>query len=195
MELTAMRYKDYVWPHNPATYSIDFARDVALLKAAGGGCFLQDMGMRCRVMRGEGEFVGANAYDEFKRLATVFYEGGAGQLIHPVWQTAKAHFVTLRLVQKPFVDYVQYSFEFREAQGFFEDDLRMIRSAKESGVHSDTEKAAQMAEETLYHTVRSGDTLWAIAQQYGTALPELLAKNCQIKNPNLIYPGEKVRVR
>lgn len=194
MELTTMRYKDYVWPHNPATYSIDFARDVAALKAAGGGCFLQDMGMRYRVMRGEGEFVGANAYDEFKRLATVFYEGGAGRLIHPVWQTANAHFVTLRLLQKPFVDYVQYGFEFREAQGYFEKDFKTLWSAQEDGEMTGAEEGEAVAE-VFYHTVRSGDTLWAIAQQYGTALSELLAKNPQIRNPNLIYPGERVRVR
>ncbi len=194
MELTTMRYKDYVWPHNPATYSIDFARDVAALKTAGGGCCLQDMGMRYRVMRGEGEFVGENAYDEFKRLATVFYNGGAGQLIHPVWQTANAHFTALRLVQKPFIDYVQYSFEFREAQGYFKNTLEMLWSPSGNGAADGTQNEAQ-ASEAVYHTVRSGDTLWAIAQKYGVGLSELLAKNRQIKNPNLIYPGEKVKVR
>lgn len=194
MELTAMRYKDYVWPHNPATYSIDFARDVAALKAAGGGCCLQDMGMRYRVMRGEGEFVGEGAYDEFKRLATVFYDGGAGQLIHPVWQTANAHFTALRLMQRPLVDYVQYSFEFREAQGYFENTLTKLWSPSGDGSAADAQGGAK-AQEAIYHTVISGDTLWAIAQRYGVGLPELLAKNRRIKNPNLIYPGEKVRVR
>ena len=26
MLLTPMRYKDYIWPHNPATYSITYER-------------------------------------------------------------------------------------------------------------------------------------------------------------------------
>ena len=194
MELTTMRYKGYVWPHNPATYSIDFARDVAALKAAGGGCCLQDMGMRYRVMRGEGEFVGEGAYDEFKRLATVFYEGGAGQLIHPVWQTANAYFTALRLVQRPLVDYVQYSFEFREAQGYFEEGLKTLWHPQEDGGSADAENETQVVE-AVYHTVRSGDTLWAVAQAYGVELSNLLADNRWIKNPNLIYPGERVRVR
>ncbi|MBQ3497418.1 MAG: DNA circularization N-terminal domain-containing protein, partial [Oscillospiraceae bacterium] len=146
-----MRYKGYVWPHNPATYSIDFARDVAALKAAGGGCCLQDMGMRYRVMRGEGEFVGEGAYDEFKRLATVFYEGGAGQLIHPVWQTANAYFTALRLVQRPLVDYVQYSFEFREAQGYFEEGLKTLWHPQEDGGSADAENETQVVE-AVYHT-------------------------------------------
>ncbi|MBQ3497276.1 MAG: LysM peptidoglycan-binding domain-containing protein, partial [Oscillospiraceae bacterium] len=47
----------------------------------------------------------------------------------------------------------------------------------------------------VYHMVRSGDTLWAVAQAYGVELSNLLADNRWIKNPNLIYPGERVRVR
>ena len=32
MLLTPMRYKDYIWPHNPATYSITYERQVAVHK-------------------------------------------------------------------------------------------------------------------------------------------------------------------
>ena len=37
-----------------------------------------------------------------------------------------------------------------------------------------------------------GDTLWGIAGRYGVTLSALIAANPQIKNPNLIYPGQKV---
>ena len=40
--------------------------------------------------------------------------------------------------------------------------------------------------------VRKGDTLWGIAGTYGVALTELIRANPQIKNPNLIYPGDRV---
>ena len=39
-----------------------------------------------------------------------------------------------------------------------------------------------------------GDTMWGIARRYGVSLTDLIALNPQIKNPNLIYPGQKVRV-
>lgn len=39
------------------------------------------------------------------------------------------------------------------------------------------------------YTVRPGDTLWTIAQTYGTTVSHLVAIN-NIANPNLIYPGE-----
>ena len=95
MLLTPMRYKDYIWPHNPATYSITYERQVAVHKIPFGRHYMQDLGMGCRIMRGQGEFAGKGAYDEFKQLATVFYDGGPGLLIHPLWQTASAYFVEL----------------------------------------------------------------------------------------------------
>ena len=30
MKLTPMRYKNFVWPHNPRIYSIDYARKMAV---------------------------------------------------------------------------------------------------------------------------------------------------------------------
>ena len=73
-----MRYKDYVWPHNPRVYSIEYERSMGAWKVPFGRYQLQDLGPGHRVMRGEGEFVGEGAYEEFKRLATVFYSEGPG---------------------------------------------------------------------------------------------------------------------
>ena len=73
MKLAAMRYKDYVWPHNPRVYTIEYERRMGARKVPFGRYFLQDLGPAQRVMRGEGEFVGEEAYAEFKRLASVFY--------------------------------------------------------------------------------------------------------------------------
>ena len=45
-----------------------------------------------------------------------------------------------------------------------------------------------------YHTVKYGDTLSGIANKYGTSLGWIIKKN-NISNPNLIYPGTKIRVK
>ena len=37
--------------------------------------------------------------------------------------------------------------------------------------------------------------LWELSQRYGLNLSEMIALNPQIKNPNLIYTGQEVRVR
>jgi spore coat assembly protein SafA len=44
------------------------------------------------------------------------------------------------------------------------------------------------------HTVERGDTLSEIAEKNGVSLSALIAANPQIKNPDLIYPGEKISI-
>lgn len=184
MLLEPMRYKNYIWPHNPRTYSISYERQVAVHKVPFGRYCTQDLGMSCRVMRGEGEFVGEGAYEEFKKLATVFYAGGPGLLIHPVWQISSAYFTDLKLEQEPLPDYVRYSFTFREDYDLYSNQLRLLGGEEPLG----EEERVSGAE----HTVVSGETLWCIARHYGVDLAALLGANPGIKNPNHIYPGDKV---
>ena len=54
------------------------------------------------------------------------------------------------------------------------------------------EPQSTMQKETIY-IVKSGDTLSAIAQKYNTTYQELAKKN-NIANPNLIYPGQKIKI-
>ncbi|HEX7816409.1 LysM peptidoglycan-binding domain-containing protein [Dyella sp.] len=44
------------------------------------------------------------------------------------------------------------------------------------------------------YTVRSGDTLSGIASSHGVSLAALRAANPQIANPNLIFPGQSIRI-
>ena len=187
MQLTPMRYKDYIWPYNPATYSITYERQVAVHKVPFGRYYMQDLGMGCRVMRGQGEFAGEGAYDEFKKLATVFYGGGPGVLVHPVWQIANAYFTSLKLEQEPLPDFVRYSFEFRERYDGYSEEM----SALDAGGGASAQIAGNAGQENVC-TVVSGDTLWGIAQRYDVALEELLRANPGIKNPNLIRIGDRV---
>jgi LysM repeat protein len=46
------------------------------------------------------------------------------------------------------------------------------------------------------HIVRRGESLHRIARRRGTSVNRLLQLNPQLRrNPNLIYPGEWIRVR
>lgn len=191
MILTPMRYKGYTWPHNPRVYSIDYQRVVAVQKVPFGSYQLQDLGRTRRVMKGEGEFTGEGAYEEFKKLASVFYGGGPGLLVHPLWQVANAYFVALRLEQAPRPDYVRYSFEFWEENSTYSS----VITRTVENVRSGDGTAAQSGTQAVYHRVVKGDTLWALSRRYGLTLAELIALNPQIKNPNLIRVGEEVRVR
>lgn len=44
------------------------------------------------------------------------------------------------------------------------------------------------------HTVVSGDSLWKIAVRYEVGLSEIKAANPQIKNYDLIYPGQTIHI-
>ena len=195
MELSPMRYKTYTWPHNPRVYTIDYERKMALHKTPFGLFHLQDLGRTNRIMEGEGEFVGEDAYTQFGQLANAFYDSGPGLLVHPLWQAANAYFVSLRLEQEPRPDYVRYSFAFWEDDSWYT-GLAVRESGAGAGTQGETDAGGgTAAREPAYHRVVKGDTLWALAGTYGLSLEELIALNPQIKNPNLIVVGEEVRVR
>lgn len=44
------------------------------------------------------------------------------------------------------------------------------------------------------HTVQSGDTMWKIAVKYQVGVSEVIQANPAVKNPNLIYPGQKLNI-
>lgn len=219
MKLSSMRYKSFVWPHNPRVYTISFQRNMALHKVPFGRYRLQGLGMTRRVMKGEGEFAGEDAYRQIQALSGVFYENTPGVLVHPLWNTTSAWFVNLELVQEPREDYVKYRFEFWEDYTGYQTGVETIAPLKAAapvaavkvaganaggtaggnGVTGSQENTAGggsgQPATALTHRVTQGQTLWGIAQKYGLELNELIALNPQIKNPNLIYVGQEVRVK
>ncbi|MCG8471161.1 MAG: LysM peptidoglycan-binding domain-containing protein [Desulfobacterales bacterium] len=61
-----------------------------------------------------------------------------------------------------------------------------------------TAKAREVSSETgVYYTVKKGDTLWGLSQQFSDdpfTWPALWSENDQLKNPHLIYPGQKLKL-
>jgi len=51
---------------------------------------------------------------------------------------------------------------------------------------------AALAQST--YIVKSGDTMWKIASRYQVGISEIISANPQIKNPALIYPGQKITI-
>ena len=47
---------------------------------------------------------------------------------------------------------------------------------------------------SITHTVEKGDTMWKIAVKYEVGLSEIKSANIHIKNPDLIYPGDKLYI-
>lgn len=175
--LTKMRYKSFVWPHNPSSYSISFARNQAVHALPMGDYQIQDLGRTCRIMKGEGAFYGPDAYRTFQALARLFDEGTPGVLIHPVWQTSLAYLSELELLQEPRADYVRYRFTFREAGA----------EARQETITGDAAPKCVI--------FREGDTMLALAGRCGLTMDALAALNPEIGNFSHVTAGQEVRVR
>ncbi len=173
--LSAMRYKNFIWPHNPRTFHIAWKRRVAVLDAPGGSFHVQELGKTCRILQGEGEFFGRDAYATFEALAATFQQDGPGMLVHPVWSSERVYFTRLELTQQPRQDYVAYAFEFTEAQ-----PLAQTKGNPSSLVSGQR------------YTLAPGDTIWSVALRYGLDVEALLAKNPGISNPNALRAGQEV---
>ncbi|WP_353096291.1 LysM peptidoglycan-binding domain-containing protein [Tissierella praeacuta] len=189
MKLAPLKYKNYTWPVNPTTYSLRFEKNTAIHHYPYTNINeVDDTGMKPREVSGEGEFIGPGAYEEFKKLASVFYSSGPGLLVHPIWQIQQAIFNRLEVDQEPTPNYVKYSF------GFIEHMPEVKVQEKKSVTVSNTAQKVQLKASTKTYTVKKGDTMWAIAKKNKMSLKQLVAKNPQIKNPNLIYPGNKINL-
>lgn len=73
--------------------------------------------------------------------------------------------------------------------------LVLLISSAVSGL---AETAQEISSETgVYYTVKKGDTLWGLSKKFSDdpfTWPDLWSKNGQLKNPHLIYPGQKIKL-
>ena len=107
--------------------------------------------------------------------------------------TTTAWFAALELRQEPRRDYVAYSFEFWEVVGGNNVPTLTTRKVETDGTAGTADAGSQRGAQ--WHTVARGDTLWGLSRRYGVALSQIIALNPDIRNPNLIYPGQKVRIK
>lgn len=73
------------------------------------------------------------------------------------------------------------------------DDRKKALGSRYDAVQKIVNKKLEAAK-AVYYYVRSGDNLTKIAKMYGTTVDNLVKMN-GIKNPNLIYAGQRIRVK
>jgi hypothetical protein len=169
-----MSYKDYIWPRNPETLTVARAKNVGKYPVPHVGNVLQDLGAGSRTVRGNGIFSGAGCAEEFQRLAAVFAEEGAGQLILPGMAPFSAVFSLLTQKGDPHPDRIEYGFEFCEDGS----------APERESVVSDTK----------IYLCKEGDTLFSIAASNGIGVDALLAANPEIQWPDAPGVGTAVTV-
>lgn len=97
------------------------------------------------------------------------------------------------------VGYIYYSIELKRYRSYAAKKVVIVTKQntknKTAAVKSKPPRSVEKPKQKT-HTVVSGDTLWHIAKRYlgnGARYPEI-AKLNNIKNPNLIYPGQVFKI-
>lgn len=174
MRLAPMSYRDYVWPHNPESIRVSRAKSIRSYSVPDGGDVLQSMGNGGRTVTGSGAFTGENCMEEFACLTETFSESGVGTLRVPGFEPFEAVFSSFSMKGAAQPNCVQYEFE------FLEDGSPAEEQANVSGPQS--------------YVCKGGETLWSIANQFGTDTEALRVLNPSIEWPNSLAAGTEVRV-
>lgn len=64
-----LKYKTFVWPHNPTVYKEEYLREPQYYKGDDGEYYFDAMGDEKLTITGTGAFFGDDAFVQFKKLA------------------------------------------------------------------------------------------------------------------------------
>lgn len=171
MITSKIRYKGYLWEHNPKTLVITTKQKLHEQIIPNGNAVIQDFGKKSRVVKGTGMLFGENCLEQYDKILKLQNKKGSGILSLPNTKPFYAYFKSIELDCDPTPDMVTYNFE------FVEDLSRSVVS----GTYR-------------YHTVVEGETLWHIANEYEISIEALVLLNPQIKRIDELKSGEQVRV-
>lgn len=206
--LPSIVYKDFVFPNNPATTSYKIDRSYVKHKYPElSGAELEDLSPNACVITGNGEFFGPNAYSNWNQLLREYKKVGVGNVSHPIFtDITRGLMVSLTADVEPMPEYVKYSFEIvadteptiNECIGRYISVLSQAIDTSGSGAGGNGGGSGNGGGE-LVHTVVSGECLSVICARYAAKFstviswPKIATYN-SLKNPHLIYPGDKIKI-
>lgn len=170
MELALMRFKGFTFWCNPM--NLEITRDkgmITYVKPLAGEEKAQ-LCPECRVIKGKGELNGKDCIVQYESLCKLFAESGAGVLSLPVAEPFMAYFKRLDVDADATPDRICYSFEFVEAESFYENVMPEL------------------------HLVSEGETLFDIAYEYGVSVDRLVKLNPSVRRPDEIEVGKEIRL-
>lgn len=198
---TQFKIDDFVFPIPPKD-SLDFNMDrsIAKLEFPGGPPVYQDMGMGEKTLELSGSFTGADALLDNDRLETLWWNGKEMQLSYgDIQKRVRIQNYKPKIRRNDRVDYtLSLIICFPEDQLL---DLSNVQgqSFVEAAAHiasADPEDIDKTLDRT--YTVKSGDTLWAIAAKsdvYGDGtMWETLAKGNNITDEYSLQVGQVIKI-
>lgn len=205
MALSKIIYKDFEFPYNPANTSYKIDRTYIKHKYPElAGNELEDFGSNACVISGTGEFFGDDAYVNWNKLLKEFKKKGVGQVSHPIFTDITRGLMTsLRADVEPMPDYVKYSFEIvADTEPSLKESVSVKIVSNNSGdgnKNNGGSGSKSNGSGELVHVVVKGECLSVIcsryAKKYNTTISwRKIAEYNKMKNPHLIYPGDKIKI-
>lgn len=171
MKLCAMRFCGHTWHHNPKSLEISSGKKVVELEIPYADDVVKSFGEKPIKIKGVGELYGDDCLSQYEKLRKIYEKGENGILCLPKLPPMYACFETLTLLATKRKDVLTYSFTFSKICN---------------------EEKQEYTEEFV--TVKSGQTLFDIANMCDTDVHKLVALNPQIMFINDLSVGERVRV-
>lgn len=112
--MTNLRFKEYVFRHNPRKLNVFYRSKTSSAVCFGFGEAIQQLGKGVIVVEGEGELFGPDVMEQFYRLRKVANEGGSGILSGAGLEPMKAVFENLEMVGRGGETILSYRFRFVE---------------------------------------------------------------------------------
>ena len=113
--MATMKFKTFTWMELPELLKIRGVRAPEYEIDENGKYSYTGLGPMCRVISGSGVFRGQYAYEYFNALQVLLAAGTAGDLEHSTWGKISCFLTEVEMGQDCREDYLEYSFEFREA--------------------------------------------------------------------------------
>lgn len=196
-KLASIIYRGFKFPHNPKTTTYKIDRTYIKHKYPElSGNELEDFGPNACVISGSGEFFGDDAYSNWNALLREFKKNNVGSVSHPIFTDITRGLMTsLQATLEPRPDYVSYTFEIvADVEPAISEYVGKYVSVSNSSSSSNNTKKNEFV-----HVVVKGECLSVIcaryAKKYNTKISwKKIASHNNMKNPNLIYPGDKIKI-
>lgn len=164
--MDVLRFNGYAFRYNPRKIEVGYAKNIKIVDMPFSAPVLQELGLRPRVIKGEGELFGGDCFVQFDQLQTEFARGGAGRLVCPLCEPIYAYFSALAVVGEAGPLALRYAFEFVEQP----------------------QRDAALKNEV----VARGQSLWELSARYGVPVDILLAMNPHILSAEAVLNGQVV---
>lgn len=171
MKLALMRFKGFTLWCNPLSVEIQSEKNNIAYTLPYSGEIFEDIGLKCRVIKGKGVLKGENCIEQYASLRALQSEKGEGVLSLPGCLPMKAYFTELNALADITPDTISYSFVFTEASSK-QTDLPLYKE----------------------HTVKDGETLYDIAAKYSVDVGVLVELNPSICRPDELKGGERIKL-